>query len=120
MEGTDVANQRQAEAIRSLKCFAHRSRRPNNADQLRLPRIRQPANYHIAPQLLTRFKTLGWNNDAEDMAHDTLIILLDKLRHSTLAEPKKVKAYSNQTASKVSIAARRKTRDEKQNPIALW
>ena len=62
----------------------------------------------LRPTLVAEFRRLGWGHEAEDMAHDALIVLLDKLRNSNLQEPAKVTAYCRGIAANLSIASRRK------------
>lgn len=58
--------------------------------------------------LVLQFRGMGWGVESEDLAHDTLIVLLDKLRTAKLDEPTKINAYCKGIASNLSLAGRRK------------
>ena len=68
-------------------------------------------------QIVMTLRRHGRTEDAEDLAHDALITLLEKLRTGSIAEPEKLGAYLSGIAVNLSIAvvrkeARRKTRPE--------
>lgn len=67
----------------------------------------------LRPRLVRQLKSLGWLDDAEDLAHDALIILLCRIRTRRLDDPSMVFAFCAGIASRLSIGRYRKLNRQK-------